>query len=286
MRRRLRTMSRRSTPLWLRRRSRTSSQDASAFRMALSHQEAEPCPNLSAASCGSIPFPRDGQTVAIEASPTEREALAALYRLPSIEALSAELTLERSGARRGPGHGRGPRPRSPRHALSRSSRSRRSSMRRSMSASPSSRTTSPPAGRRESRRRSRSTTGRTRSDHRRQDRSRRPGGGILRAGARSLSSQARRRVRSAPGSGECRIRLFRRSGTAPGRGRTELVSAVLTAKSPGAGAGGEFLIGLALLRRLGVALRVEGAIVAPRRAPPEPGRFGRGRTREWRATFA
>ena len=41
-------------------------------------------------------IPRDGRTVAIEASPTEREALAALYRLPSIEALSAELTLERS----------------------------------------------------------------------------------------------------------------------------------------------------------------------------------------------
>jgi Large ribosomal RNA subunit accumulation protein YceD len=41
-------------------------------------------------------IPRGGQTVAIEASPTEREALAALYRLPSIEALSAELTLTRS----------------------------------------------------------------------------------------------------------------------------------------------------------------------------------------------
>jgi Large ribosomal RNA subunit accumulation protein YceD len=41
-------------------------------------------------------IPRDGRTVAIEASPTEREALAALYRLPSIEGLSAELALERS----------------------------------------------------------------------------------------------------------------------------------------------------------------------------------------------
>jgi hypothetical protein len=41
-------------------------------------------------------IPRGGLTLAIEASPTEREALAALYRLPSIEALSAELTLERS----------------------------------------------------------------------------------------------------------------------------------------------------------------------------------------------
>jgi Large ribosomal RNA subunit accumulation protein YceD len=41
-------------------------------------------------------IPSGGKTVAIEASPTEREALAALYRLPSIEALSAELTLKRS----------------------------------------------------------------------------------------------------------------------------------------------------------------------------------------------
>jgi Large ribosomal RNA subunit accumulation protein YceD len=55
-------------------------------------------------------IPRDGRTVAIEASPTEREALARLYRLPSIEALSAELTLERSGQDevwvRGAVHGR------------------------------------------------------------------------------------------------------------------------------------------------------------------------------------
>jgi len=41
-------------------------------------------------------IPRDGQTLDIEASPREREALAALYKLPSIEALSAELTLRRS----------------------------------------------------------------------------------------------------------------------------------------------------------------------------------------------
>jgi hypothetical protein len=41
-------------------------------------------------------IPRGGLTLAIEASPTEREALAALYRLPSIEVLSAELTLMRS----------------------------------------------------------------------------------------------------------------------------------------------------------------------------------------------
>jgi uncharacterized metal-binding protein YceD (DUF177 family) len=42
-------------------------------------------------------IPRDGQEVAIEASPTERDALATLYRLPSIEALSANLTLKRTG---------------------------------------------------------------------------------------------------------------------------------------------------------------------------------------------
>src|SRR5271165_752837 len=41
-------------------------------------------------------IPRGGQTVAIEASPAEREALAALYLLPSIEALSAEFTLKPS----------------------------------------------------------------------------------------------------------------------------------------------------------------------------------------------
>jgi hypothetical protein len=41
-------------------------------------------------------IPRDGQTFDIEASSREREALAALYKLPSIEALSAELTLRRS----------------------------------------------------------------------------------------------------------------------------------------------------------------------------------------------
>jgi hypothetical protein len=43
-------------------------------------------------------IPRDGQTVDIEASPPEREALAALYKLPSIEALSAQLTLRRSAS--------------------------------------------------------------------------------------------------------------------------------------------------------------------------------------------
>ena len=41
-------------------------------------------------------LPKEGQTVAIEATRAEREALAALYKLPSIEALSASLTLRRS----------------------------------------------------------------------------------------------------------------------------------------------------------------------------------------------
>jgi len=41
-------------------------------------------------------LPKEGQTVAIEATGAERQALAALYRLPSIEALSASLTLKRS----------------------------------------------------------------------------------------------------------------------------------------------------------------------------------------------
>jgi uncharacterized metal-binding protein YceD (DUF177 family) len=41
-------------------------------------------------------LPKEGQTVAIEATRTEREALAAFYKLPSIDALSASLTLKRS----------------------------------------------------------------------------------------------------------------------------------------------------------------------------------------------
>ncbi|MBV9287953.1 MAG: DUF177 domain-containing protein [Hyphomicrobiales bacterium] len=39
----------------------------------------------------------EGQTVALEANAAEREALAAFYRLPSIEALSALLELRRAG---------------------------------------------------------------------------------------------------------------------------------------------------------------------------------------------
>jgi hypothetical protein len=41
-------------------------------------------------------IPKDGQTVDVEANPAEREALAALYKLPSIEALTARFTLSRS----------------------------------------------------------------------------------------------------------------------------------------------------------------------------------------------
>ena len=39
-------------------------------------------------------IPEEGQTVALEATAAEREALAALHELPSIEALTASLTLE------------------------------------------------------------------------------------------------------------------------------------------------------------------------------------------------
>jgi hypothetical protein len=42
-------------------------------------------------------IPQDGQTLAIEASPSEREALALLYRIPAIAALTATLRLERAG---------------------------------------------------------------------------------------------------------------------------------------------------------------------------------------------
>ncbi len=43
-------------------------------------------------------LPKEGQAVAIEASPAEREALAAFYKVPSIEALSASLALNRSAS--------------------------------------------------------------------------------------------------------------------------------------------------------------------------------------------
>ena len=41
-------------------------------------------------------LPRDGETLAIEANPAERQALAAFLRLPSIERLSATLTVRRA----------------------------------------------------------------------------------------------------------------------------------------------------------------------------------------------
>jgi uncharacterized metal-binding protein YceD (DUF177 family) len=44
-------------------------------------------------------IPREGQVIAIEASPAEREGLAALYRLPAIAALTATLRLEPWGRR-------------------------------------------------------------------------------------------------------------------------------------------------------------------------------------------
>jgi hypothetical protein len=42
-------------------------------------------------------LPRDGQTVVIEASPDEREALASLYKLPAIAALTATLHVTPAG---------------------------------------------------------------------------------------------------------------------------------------------------------------------------------------------
>jgi uncharacterized metal-binding protein YceD (DUF177 family) len=41
-------------------------------------------------------LPKDGETVTIEATPPEREALAAVLKLPSIERLSATLTVKRA----------------------------------------------------------------------------------------------------------------------------------------------------------------------------------------------
>ncbi len=41
-------------------------------------------------------LPRDGETVTVEANPAEREALAASLKLPSIERLSATLTVKRT----------------------------------------------------------------------------------------------------------------------------------------------------------------------------------------------
>ena len=42
-------------------------------------------------------LPKDGQSVAIEASPAERQALASLYKLPAIAVLRASLSLSRAG---------------------------------------------------------------------------------------------------------------------------------------------------------------------------------------------
>jgi hypothetical protein len=42
-------------------------------------------------------IPQDGQTLAIEASPSEREALASLYQIPAIAVLTATLRIERAG---------------------------------------------------------------------------------------------------------------------------------------------------------------------------------------------
>jgi hypothetical protein len=152
-------------------------------------------------------IPRGGQTVATEASPTEREALAALYRLPSIEALSAELTLMRSARGEirvtGAVHGR----------LSQTCVVSLEPFPAVVNEEVDVRfaelaDVSPPAGCRKSPRRSRSTTWTN------PIRSSRAGSisapwrlNSSRWGS-TLSPQARRRVRSAPGSGGRRIALF------------------------------------------------------------------------------
>ena len=53
-------------------------------------------------------IPQDGQTLTIEASPSEREALASLYQIPAIAALTATLRLERAGQGGARVVGRGP----------------------------------------------------------------------------------------------------------------------------------------------------------------------------------
>jgi hypothetical protein len=42
-------------------------------------------------------LPREGQVVAIEATPAEREQLASLYKLPAIAVLTATLRVDSSG---------------------------------------------------------------------------------------------------------------------------------------------------------------------------------------------
>ena len=75
-----------STRRWPRRRSRISRRADSAFRKARSRRRIE-CRKPFSRVMRVDALPKDGQTVTIEANPAEREALAALLKLPSIEAL-------------------------------------------------------------------------------------------------------------------------------------------------------------------------------------------------------
>src|SRR6516162_3198738 len=92
-------MSPRSTAHWAGLRLRTSPPAGSAFPTAL----CRPREN-SLASAGPFSrvvrvdaLPKEGQTFAIEANPTERAELAEFNKLPSIEVLTASLNLRHTG---------------------------------------------------------------------------------------------------------------------------------------------------------------------------------------------
>ncbi len=91
------TMSSRLTPPWPQLRSKRSRPASFAFPRAQSRQgnlmtSAEPFSRLIRVDA----LPKSGQTVTIEASPAEREALASFLKLPAIAALAATLHIERA----------------------------------------------------------------------------------------------------------------------------------------------------------------------------------------------
>ena len=193
----------RSTRPWTARRSRISPRAGSASRTARSPEvDAAMGRSRSAGPFGSIRCRRTARPLDDRGEPRdEREALAGFPRAPSIEALSATLTVKpaaRGGARvtgmvqrrtdpdlrrharavPGGGRGGGRRPLRP---------ARRERERRRAPEEPE---TVSMTGR-----------GRARPDRRRQDRSRRARGGVFRPRPRPLSAQARRRLRAARRAG-------------------------------------------------------------------------------------
>ena len=162
-------------------------------------------------------LPADGLTQTIEASPDERAALAALNRLPAIASLTASFTRAAQRPRRRAGDRRSPRRSHP--GLRRQPRAVRGDGRRAGRRAFRAGRGGRGGAARERRRRGDGRgrrRGSARSDRRRQDRSRRAGGRVLCARPRSLSAQARRRVRSARAAGRRRIR---RSPRSPSRRR-------------------------------------------------------------------